>query len=359
MARKRGFSTFSLSFLDIMSCGFGAVALIFLIIKHEADSQVEAVNEDLQAEVNLLQEEVNIGEEYMVRLRNTLAAIDEQLVEAQGLARRINDDVEATRSRVEALSDNDADEKIRELQDRLRSLDEERQRIEDENEQRGNDVRRFVGQGDRQYLTGLKLGGTHVLILLDSSASMLDDSLVNVIRRRNMSDSVKRASKKWQRSLATVEWLIARFPREVNYQIYTFNTEVEPALENTRAQWQSLSERDKLEQGIENLRQVIPAGGTNLERAFRSLQSFEPMPDNVFLITDGLPTQGARAAKRNTVSGPERLKLFDQAVAVLPRSIPINVILAPMEGDPLAAGKFWRLAQISRGSFLSPSEDWP
>lgn len=35
MARKRrGFNVFSLSFLDIMSCGFGATILVFLIIDH-------------------------------------------------------------------------------------------------------------------------------------------------------------------------------------------------------------------------------------------------------------------------------------------------------------------------------------
>ena len=356
MARKkRGFNTFSLSFLDIMSCGFGAVALIFLIIKHETDTQVREANEDLLAEVNLLQEEVNVGEEHLVKLRNTLSAVDQQLVDAQGLARRINDDVEATRRRIEDLSDSDADQQIRDLQEKLRSLDEERQRIEDENEQRRNDVRRILGQGDRQYLTGLKLGGSHVLILLDSSASMLDNSLVNVIRRRNMSTAVKRASKKWQRSLATVEWLLAKFPQQTNYQVFTFNTEVTPALEGGLARWQSLADAEQLEATIANLREVIPGDGTNLERAFRSLQGLEPLPDNVFLITDGLPTQGAKVPTKNTVSGTERLRLFDQAVKVLPRGIPINVILAPMEGDPLAAAKFWRLAQVSRGSFLSPS----
>ena len=39
MAReKRRVSTFSLSFLDIMACGFGAVTLLFLILKHDADT---------------------------------------------------------------------------------------------------------------------------------------------------------------------------------------------------------------------------------------------------------------------------------------------------------------------------------
>jgi len=36
MSRKRRqLNTFSLSFLDIMACGFGAVTLLFLILKHD------------------------------------------------------------------------------------------------------------------------------------------------------------------------------------------------------------------------------------------------------------------------------------------------------------------------------------
>ena len=82
MARKRRISTFSLSFLDIMSCGFGAVALIFLIIKHDADTKIEAVNQDLLSEVNLLEEDIRDGEAGLVRVRNTLSALDQQLAEA-------------------------------------------------------------------------------------------------------------------------------------------------------------------------------------------------------------------------------------------------------------------------------------
>ena len=47
---------------------------------------------------------------------------------------------------------------------------------------------RVGGQGDRQYLTGLKLGGARVLILVDASASMLDETIVEVIRRRDAFD---------------------------------------------------------------------------------------------------------------------------------------------------------------------------
>jgi hypothetical protein len=84
------------------------------------------------------------------------------------------------------------------------------------------------------------------------------------------------------------------------------------------------------------------------------------VPDNIFLITDGLPTQGTGSTARGTkVSGNQRQRLFRQAVRQLPAGVPVNIILAPMEGDPLAASEFWQLAQSTRGSFMSPSRDWP
>ena len=81
--------------------------------------------------------------------------------------------------------------------------------------------------------------------------------------------------------------------------------------------------------------------------------------EDIFLITDGLPTQGATPPRAKTINGRERQKLYRQAVKLLPRNVPVNIILAPLEGDPMAASEFWQLAQVSRGSFMSPSEDWP
>ena len=81
-------------------------------------------------------------------------------------------------------------------------------------------------------------------------------------------------------------------------------------------------------------------------------------PDNVILLTDGLPTMG-KTAGRGTVTPRQRLKLFDQAYKEVPKGTPFNVLLYPMEGDPKAASSFWQLAMATRGSFMSLSEDWP
>jgi hypothetical protein len=68
--RKRQSSTFNLSFLDIMSCGFGAVVLVFLIIDHSLEVEIRTVNAEVLSEVELLEEDIREGEAGLVRLRN-------------------------------------------------------------------------------------------------------------------------------------------------------------------------------------------------------------------------------------------------------------------------------------------------
>lgn len=360
MARKnRRFSTFSLSFLDIMSCGFGAVALIFLIIKHGSDHDIEAENQDLAAEVNLLQEEVEYGREHLVRARNTLDTTSDELAKAQGLARRIIEEIEAVKGNIAEIDSTDEEEDIKRLQEKLKKLQQAKKELEAENEKLGNNVRKFVGDGDRQYLTGLRLGGDRILVLLDSSASMLGDELIKVIRTRNMSSRVKRQTEKWQRALRTVSWLTAQFPQDSRYQIYTFNTGFRAAIAGTEDRWLNVDDRDQLDKAIDELGKVAPENGTSLERVFNAVSAMSPLPDNIILITDGLPTQGMKKPSGNTISGNDRRDLFKRAIKVLPKDVPVNVILSPMEGDPFAASEFWKLAMDTQGSFLAPSRDWP
>jgi len=110
---------------------------------------------------------------------------------------------------------------------------------------------------------------------------------------------------------------------------------------------------------IDRLQKLVPAEGTSLANAFEVASRMTPPPDNIYLITDGLPTQGAAPGGSARVSGRDRQKLFNQALDKLPRGIPVNVILAPMEGDPMAASALWQLAVSTRGSFLAPARDWP
>ena len=71
MAKKRRNIAFSLSFLDIMACGFGAVTLLFLILRHNA-TEIQTPDVRLSAEVDLLQMDIRQAEAKKTQLLNIL-----------------------------------------------------------------------------------------------------------------------------------------------------------------------------------------------------------------------------------------------------------------------------------------------
>lgn len=358
---KRGFDPISLSFLDVISCGFGAVVLIFLILDHSISSQSDVESPELQAEINLLDEEILDGESGLVRARNTISDLDLRMVEAQGLARLIEEDIESIIEQLVQIENESAasDNSVEKLRSDIDALQTELERLRAAEQFAGNNARRFVGEGNRQYLTGLILGGNRILILVDVSASMLDSTIVNIIRRRNMNDAAKLASDKWVRTRHAVDWLVSQMPIPSQYQIHTFSDQTQALLEGTEGRWLEVADRDQLDRAMETLNSTIPHAGTNMELMISSINQLNPRPDNIYLITDGLPTLSSRANNVGTISGRDRERLFEQAVRELPPGIPVNVIMMPLEGDPMAASLYWKLAVSTGGSFLNPSTDWP
>jgi hypothetical protein len=365
MPRRRSTEVFSLSFLDVICCGFGAVVLFYTIISAQSGLNRIRENEDLAAESKRLEERVLEGYKYLAELRNTLQRTEKQSVEAAGRAALVTERITKTQ---EELSKYEFDtlarrEALERLKADLQSLEEDARRLKAKSEEKsaGKQVRLVVGDGDRQYLTGLKVGGRHVLVLLDASASMLDETLVNVIRLRNMPDERKLRSEKWRQAVGTVDWVSSQLPADGQFQIYTFNTAPRPLLPGSDGRWLDSRDGKSMSEALQALRRVVPAGGTSLENAFAVIKSLSPAPDSVLLITDGLPTQATSAPLvKQLVDTEDRERFMQRAVKSLgPKPPPINTILLPMEGDPAAPAYFWALAQRSGGAYLSPSRDWP
>ena len=347
-----------------MFCGFGAVVLLVLIINSD---MVQARNEafvDLRSQVIRMENEVIVGKENKVKLVNSLESTEQELVITQGEARRVLQtllDVEAglTELRLQTTASR---EHVNELSSDLKSLDDRTKQLALEQASQtaqGKKVHEFVGEGQRQYLTGLKLGGERILILLDASASMLDETIVNIVRLRNMGETQKRAAEKWQRAQGTVEWLISNLPETSEFQIYLFNTVSRAVVVSSEGKWLSASDPQEISEAVKGVRQAVPEGGTSLYHALNTAKKLKPAPDNILLITDGLPTQGRSKPNNPTVTAQKRLEHFYRALKALPRDVPVNTILLPMEGDAYAAAAYWQLAVNTKGSFLTPSRDWP
>jgi hypothetical protein len=352
MLKKRRMTAFSLSFLDIMACGFGAVTLLFLILRHNF-AEEPVPDPSLTAEVQLLQEDVSDAELDKVDVLNSLEEIELELVTAQGLSERYLTELEE----VEESIQSDPDERIAMLRRTVEELERETSTMEEV--EFADKVRQFIGEGNRQYLTGLKLGGERVMILVDGSASMLADTVVNAVRRRNMDEELRVEAPKWKWTMRTVEWLLAQLPPSSRFQVYIFNTGAFPAAPGTNGEWLDAADSLQLEEAVDGLRAYAPDGGTSLANAVSVLTEFAELPDNLFLLTDGLPTQGKSPPTNFMVTGEQRRRNFLDAVSELPVGVPVNTILFPMEGDPEAAALYWQFALTTNGAFVAPSRDWP
>jgi hypothetical protein len=362
--RKRTTEVFGLSFMDCICCGFGATILLYMVLNSGQDRRMESAVGATRSETNRLEQEVLEGQANLVELRNTLERVRQESVATQGLSTRLIDVVNASQQELATFEHETIAkrEHTNKLQADLKSLEEGAKRLSGgapSKEVPGDKVRSFVGDGDRQYLTGLKVGGKRILLLVDASASMLAENIVNAVRRRLLPDGDRVRADKWRRAVRAAEWLVAQLPRESQFQIYVFDTAARPLLAGTDGTWIEAKDRKSLDKAIASLKGTAPQGGTSLESAFAAAAAFSPAPDNIILITDGLPTQGRTPPRGKTISGKDRLRLFERAALVLPKRVPVNTLLLPMEGDPMAAPAFWKLAMATGGSFMTPSRDWP
>ena len=363
MKKQRSNNIFSLSFLDVMCCGFGAVILLVMLLNGKTLQQREETQKDLKAEV----ERVTLLKEYasahLAELRNEVEAIELEEGDSQVQADRLRENISKKQQKNEL-----ADQKIRQREKEIAALEKAKSLLERSKQKhkksekllpRDKRLVGFDGDGQRQYLTGLKLGGERTLILVDTSASMLDETIVNVVRRKLMDESIRRRSPKWQRVVRSLQWLVANLQPNKSFQVYSFNTKAQPVINGTEKQWLNSGDPALLQGVISEARKLAPLGGTNLSSAFDVISQLRPKPDSVLLLTDGLPTQGKSKPRSNSITAKERQDLFNKAVKILPKGVPVNTLLFPIEGDPGAASSFWELAIASRGSFITPSRDWP
>jgi hypothetical protein len=223
--------------------------------------------------------------------------------------------------------------------------------------------------GEEDYLMGLKVEGRRIALLVDSSASMTDDTLIEIIKRKNGSEENKKRGPKWLRTRNIVRWILARAPTGSRLVLIYFNDSAKPM---NRGSWMTAGDGEAIKTLYGELDTLVPEGGTNLQKGLKAVAKYDAT--DLYVITDGLPTVGdsrygslnpfascsSLLGKGSTISGECRVKLFRQTVQdSSPQKSKINVILLPIEGDPDAVNEFWRWASPTGGLVISPAENWP
>jgi beta-lactamase regulating signal transducer with metallopeptidase domain len=204
----------------------------------------------------------------------------------------------------------------------------------------------------RQAVTGLQLGGERIVFLVDISGGMLGRSAAELAQWRAQPTAEQRAAPKWHKLVTTFERLTEQVPVGARFQVIAFNGTAHWLIDGTDGAWVNATD-DALDRVVRTLRdEIVPAGSSDLNAAFTAARALEPAPDNVFLLTDGLPTATATADDPR-----ERIRLFNETIAGAPAGAPVNVILLPKEGEPVAAPAFWTLAFKTDGVVFAPPQD--
>jgi hypothetical protein len=164
MKRRREFEVFSMSFLDAICCGFGAMILLLLVVRIAEPAKIEQEQRDLEGLITQYQQELNeiLGETDVVR-RNE-ATTDSDLrtdqLKVEDLKRQLE------RIRGEVLATTNDTRLANDIQGRLasakQSLSEEMQRL------LGN----YKPPIDEYKVGGIPVDSEYIIFLVDTSGSM-------------------------------------------------------------------------------------------------------------------------------------------------------------------------------------------
>ena len=342
---------FSLAFLDVMACGLGAVILIFILVDFKAFSPTPS------QEKEKLEQELAASQNEKAKLKKSLDEINNKI--ALEYAKQDNQ---------EEAQDDSSQDQTNLLQDISTQLavvaDLENQLAALSREVEKSANVQMQGKGEQNYITGMKIEGAQIGLLIDKSASMMGDNLLEILTNMGLSDSQKVSTAKWIRTKRTAQWMMARLPQESRVTVVAFSdTAQRLGIRNIS----SVKVSGSMDAIIKDLGSIVPSGGTNLQLGLTTLFDANPNITDVYIVTDGLPTLGDGLALRckniisskKTISSDCRRLLFLETVKRAPKGVHYNVILLPIEGDPYAPSMYWEWTRITSGTFLSPAPEWP
>ena len=228
---RRNSNSFNLSFIDIISCGLGAVVLLLILIKDSPFFNEKEIIESIIVETDNSKLEESLS---------NLKADNDELVELISTSKITLNDLD------KQISD-DLINKT-ELQKEISNLI-----VSDDAEEKKN------------FVSSCKLDRDKTLVLLDSSASMLAYNFVDVLTAKSSSKAVKEKSDKFGTAKKILEWLINQAEDDVRLDVATFSNKATLLSEGLKNKKDILGSSDFLKK----VGDILPNGETNLYQALK------------------------------------------------------------------------------------------
>ena len=318
-----------------MACGLGAVALMLIFIKTNSDPANDSIKEislELEAklqilDVNNLDSELIISD-YQIKIDNILdeiVSLNKQIQSASNLS---------------SLSDKTA------------------KKLNDEINLKPKKIIKNVSKV-KGYLSGCNIEGKDIGFFIDSSASMYDKNIIDIIRYKASNKVIKENAPKWVQAKKIFKWLFDKTNKDTNVIALSFSDTINFVSEDLL----NISELKKSSEYNNFFNDLVPKNGTNLKQLVSVIK--KKKLDSVYIITDSFPTlpisENKKCSNENVISPYCRKELFydfSNSIRSLPNKPKVNFIMMPIEGDYSSDYWFSRLAMDTGGCFITASKDW-
>ncbi len=172
--QRRGVDIFNLSFLDVVSCGFGAIILLLVIVKIAEPQVIEKLAVDLSGLVQRLQAELQHLRGETEVISHELMTSEEQLSESRQNLARLRGDLSFIRGQYTAGK--------RDLDAQLRI----EQQLETAQQSLSEEMRRLLGSGYRRTdsaIGGIPVDSEYIIFIIDTSGSMQKGAWPRVLQK--------------------------------------------------------------------------------------------------------------------------------------------------------------------------------
>jgi hypothetical protein len=224
MRRHREVEVFSLSFIDCICCGFGAIVLLLVLSEFGAKAPIEISRTDLHNQIRTLQEQIydirGDSEELNRELQGRIDALEKEKLKIARLSGDLTDiRGEFSSSKKDSSVSNTVET---ELVSAYQELSAEMQRL----------LKNTARRKPQDAIGGIPVDSEYVILLVDTSASM--------------------TTYHWDAAIQSVQEILTIYPKVKGIQI--LNDNGKPMIPGSRGQWlgDSPSQRQEIVSKMKN-----------------------------------------------------------------------------------------------------------
>jgi hypothetical protein len=174
--RRRDVDIFNMSFLDVVSCGFGAIILLLVIVRISEPHVIERLAVDLTGLVRELEAELFEMRGETTVLNRDLLGKQQQLSETREKLARLQGDIAAVRGEYQSTRNEHDTQAIiaGQLSSARQDLTEEMRRLLGADDQRSN---------SRSAIGGVPVDSEYIIFIIDTSGSMKQHAWPLVLKK--------------------------------------------------------------------------------------------------------------------------------------------------------------------------------